>query len=55
MEDHAPRVQVVERQQAVGELGEAVRLVEDDAQIVLVHFGRDRAVQHGLQESPDGS
>ena len=55
VEDHAPRVEVVERQQAVGELGEAVRLVEDDSQIVLVHLGRDRAVQHGLQESTDGS
>ena len=30
-------------------------LVEHYAKIVLVHLGRDRAVQHGLQKAADGS
>ena len=55
LQDHSPGIEIVEGQKAVGQLGEALGLIEDDAEIVFVHFRRDRAVQHRFQKAPDGS
>lgn len=46
--------EVVEREQGVGQFGQAVCLVQDDADIFLVHLGGDRAVEHRLEISAHG-
>ncbi len=48
-------IEIIEGQQALGQLGEAFRLPQDYPQIMVVPFGRDRAVQHGFQKPPHGS
>ena len=54
VQEHALGVEIIERQEAVGQLGEALGLVEDDSDIVFVHLGRDGPVQHGFQKTSDG-
>lgn len=54
LQEHPLGVQVVQGQQAVGELGEALRLGEDDVQVLVMHLRRDGAVDHGLQVASDG-
>ena len=54
LQKHPLGVQVVQGQQAVGELGEALRLVQHDVQVLVVHLRGDCAVDHGLQVAPDG-
>ena len=54
VENHALGRQVVEREQGVGQFGQAVCLVQDDADIFLVHLGGDRAVEHRLEISAHG-
>ena len=54
VKEHALGVEVIECQERVGELGQALGLIENDAEIVLVHLGRNGPVQHGFQKTPDG-
>ena len=54
LKEHALCVEVVEGQKTVGQLGKTLGLVKDNADIVVVHLGRDRPVLHGFQKAPDG-
>ena len=50
---HTPGIQVIQGKQAVGELGETLRFVQDDFQIFFMQLRGDGAVQHGFQITLD--
>ena len=54
VQHQVPAVELVQGQQILGQIGQTLGLKEDDVQVFLLHFRRDRAVRHGLHISLDG-
>ena len=51
VQHQVPAVELVQGQQILGQVGQTLGLKEDDVQVFLLHFRRDRAVRHGLHIS----
>lgn len=53
VQNHSLGVQVVQRQKIIGQLGQTVGLIQNNAEVFLMHFGRNGSIQHSLKKAAD--